>query len=135
MSKSTKLLLASALCLATFIPALAEPAALGRVGVGGDETAAARQIACDSCPAQTAKTANETTTSLTLTSVRPGTASGVAPFATNNNAGQAVINGTDVEGNPLNKGPNGPQPVPEPATIGLIGAGLAALAFGLKRRG
>ncbi len=122
MSKSFRVLSVSALCLSAFLTAYAEPAALGRLGVGAGEVNTAN-IACLSC-SESAKAAPG------ATAVRGGTSSGVVAFRPNRGAGTAVTNGPGLDA-ALG---NGKDPVPEPATIGLVGAGLAALAFGLKRR-
>ena len=123
MSKPFKLLSASALCLAALLSVQAEPAALGKVGVGSQEVNTGN-IACLSC-SESAKGAPGVTTDNSV-----GGANGkVTAFNGNSGAGYAVLNGGDFE-----SALNGKDPVPEPATIGLVGAGLAALAFGLKRR-
>jgi hypothetical protein len=125
MSKSIKMVSAFFFCLATIIPAFAEPAALGRMGVGGPEEPNAGNVACMSC-SESSKEAPGADFSMG----RAATPVRVTAFNANNGAGYAVLNGGDFEARNSSK-----DPVPEPATIGLVGAGLAALAFGLKRRG
>ena len=123
MSKPFKLLSAFALCVAALLSVQAEPAALGKVGVGSQEVNTGN-LACLSC-SESAKGAPGAASAKSV-----GGANGnVTAFSGNNGAGYAVLNGGDIE-----SALNGKDPVPEPATIGLVGAGLAALAFGLKRR-
>lgn len=122
MSKPIKLLTAAVLSLAAILTAYAEPAALGRLGADAGEVNAAN-IACLSC-SDSAKAAPG------ATMVRDGATAGFAAFRPNSGAGSAVLNGPGLDAALGNT----KEPVPEPATIGLVGAGLAALAFGLKRR-
>lgn len=122
MSKPFRVLSAVTLGLAASLTAFAEPAALGRVGIGGNDTSAAN-VACLSCSESSKQTPG-------AGSARGGATNGVVAFRPNSGAGTIIQNGVGVD-TALG---NTKDPVPEPATIGLVGAGLAALAFGLKRR-
>ena len=128
MSKFTKLLFILSLLLIASLTAVAEPAALGPVGTNAPEARGGNITCADCAPAAvTMPGSNGTLAGGSTGAAAPG----VEPFGDSPKAGRAVLNGGDMDG--LQNGPAGP--VPEPSTVALLGAGLAALVIGLRRRG
>lgn len=133
MFRYRKFIMAGAVSLAISITAWAEPAALGNnAGTGAAPEPTAGNIACADCPAAGAALPG---VSGTAAAANPVTTSngGVTAFNNSGEAGRAIINGGDFES--PQSGGKSKGPVPEPSTVALLGAGLAALVIGLRRRG
>lgn len=133
MLQYSKVLATGVLSLALSVVVWAEPAALGNQnGTGPAPEPRAGNIACADCPAAGSAMPGVSGTAAAANPVT--TASGGVTAFNNTEAGRAIINGGDFE-SPQTTYSKNKGPVPEPSTIALLGAGLAALFVGLRRRG